>query len=99
MSFFLNKPFRIGRKRQALSLALSQCSGTSPSHSTPEGFRRMLGSRPRVTARWMRACFCSSSSVISFCLGADVAPDTAIGVVEVANDGGLFGEGWKWDRL
>ena len=46
----------------------SQCSGTSPSHSTPEGLRRTLGSRPRVTARWMMACFCSSSSLISFCL-------------------------------
>jgi Type I restriction enzyme R protein N terminus (HSDR_N)/UvrB domain 3 len=50
------------------SLNTSQCSGTSPSHSTPEGLRPTLGSRPRVTARWMMACFCSSSNLISFCL-------------------------------
>ena len=39
--------------------------GTSPNHSMPEGLRRTLGSRPRVTARWMMACFCSLSSSIS----------------------------------
>ena len=44
----------------------SQCSGTSPSHSTPEGLRRTLGSRPRVTARLTTACFSSSSSAMSF---------------------------------
>ena len=43
-----------------------QCSGTSPSHSTPEGLRRTLGSRPRVTAWLMMACFSSSSSAMSF---------------------------------
>ena len=31
--------------------------------------------------------------------GADVAADAAVYVVEVANDGGLFGEGWKWNNL
>ncbi|HEX3529258.1 MAG TPA: hypothetical protein VH988_19550 [Thermoanaerobaculia bacterium] len=28
-------------------------------------------------------------------LGANVAPDTAVGVVEEADDGGLFGKGRK----
>ena len=35
-------------------------------------------------------CFCSSSiRLISFCFGADVAPDAPVGVVEEADDGGL----------
>lgn len=42
--------------------------GTAPSHSTPEGLRRTLGSRPRVTAWLMTACRSSSSSAMSFCL-------------------------------
>ena len=29
-------------------------------------------------------------------LGADVASDAPVRVVEEADDGGLFGEGWKW---
>ena len=29
-------------------------------------------------------------------LGADVAPDAPVGVVEEADDGGLFGERWEW---
>ena len=29
-------------------------------------------------------------------LGADVAPDAPVGVVEEADDGGLFAEGWNW---
>ena len=37
-----------------------------------------------VMAWWMMACFCSSSSVISFCCRADVAPDAPVGVVEEA---------------
>ena len=32
----------------------------------PEGLRGTEGSRPRVTARWMMACFCSLSSAITF---------------------------------
>ena len=31
-------------------------------------------------------------------LGADVAPDAPVGVVEEADDGGLFGEGWNWRK-
>ena len=29
-------------------------------------------------------------------LGVDVAPDAPVGVVEKADDGGLFGERWEW---
>src|ERR1039458_1920229 len=32
----------------------------------PEGLSGAEGSRPRVTARWMMACFCSLSSAITF---------------------------------
>ena len=32
-------------------------------------------------------------------LAADVAADAFVGVVEIADDGGLFGEGWEWDWL
>ena len=31
-------------------------------------------------------------------LGADVALDAPVGVVEEADDGGLFGEGWNWRK-
>ena len=37
------------------SCSTSQCAGISPSHSMPESFIGIVGSRPLVTARVMRA--------------------------------------------
>ena len=45
---------------------ISQGFGMSPSQGMPEGLRGTVASRPRVTTRWMMACFCSLSSAISF---------------------------------
>ena len=34
-----------------------------------------------------------------FLFGADIAPDAPVDMVQEADDGGLLGEGRKWDRL
>jgi hypothetical protein len=46
----------------------------SPSHGTLEGFSGTKGSIPRVTARWMVARFCSSSSAITLCFARIARP-------------------------
>ena len=55
---------------RCLSGITSQCSGISPIQSTPESFIGTLGSRPRVTAFWIRICLRSLRSSICFSLMA-----------------------------
>ena len=50
-----------------------------------------------MTARWITACFCSSSRANQLLLGVDVAPDAPVHMVNVTDNGGLLGEGCKGD--
>ena len=79
-----------------LTAVMFQCSGTSPSHSTPEGLSRALGSRPRVTAWWTSARRSSLQQGDEPLLAGDVALDLLVGVVEEPDNGGLFLG--RWDR-
>ena len=48
-----------------------------------------------MTARWMTACRSSSKQRDELLLGADVATDAVVHVIEVSDDGALFGKGWE----
>ena len=41
---------------------------------------------------WMKGLLLLLQQLDQLLLGADVAPDAPVGVVEIADDGGLFGE-------
>ena len=68
----------------------SQCCGNLAEPRDAGGLSVTFGSRPRVTARWMMACFCSLSSAISFRFARMKLLDAAVRVVEEAHDGGLL---------
>ncbi len=70
-----------------------QCSGIWSSQGMPESLRRTLGSRPRVTARWMMACFCSFSSAMIFLFVRNRPVYPPVHVVQKANDGGIARRG------
>ena len=74
----------------------SQWAGISPNHSTPESFIGALGSRPRVTARVMRAARFSWSSSISrsFFEATSAVKRRRLPVQELGN-GPLLQERWE----
>ena len=59
-------------------VSTSQCAGTSPSHSMPEGFMAARGFKPLVTAWEMTAWRFSFSSSISRCCSATNASIFAV---------------------
>ena len=83
-----------------LSRCSSQRSGTSPSHSTPEGVVGRVGlagadvdpARDGLVDDGLLLLLQQRDQLL---LGADVAPDAPVGVIEEADDSGLFGKRWE----
>ena len=73
----------------------SQCSGTSPSHSTPGGLEADVRVEATGDGAVDDGLLLLLQQLDQLLLGADVAPDPPVHVVEEADDGGLFGEGWE----
>ena len=71
-----------------------QCSGTSPSHSTPESFIGTSGFSPFVTAWLMRACRFSFSNSMRVSYSAMRASMRAVFGVEEGGDGVLLFYRW-----
>ena len=66
----------------------------SPSHSAPEGLRGTSGVKP-LRDRLVDGSLPIFLEQLEESLPAtEVAADAPIGVIEVANDSGLLGEGW-----
>ena len=77
------------------SRCTSQCSGTSPSHSTPEGLRRTLRVEAAGDGAVDDGLLLLLQQLDQLLLGADVAPDPPVHVVEETDDGGLFRKCWQ----
>ena len=71
-------------------MAISQCSGTSPNHSTPEGFQLDAGvqaPRDGLVDQCLPLLLQQGDEPL---LARDVALYLLVGVVEEPDDGGLF---------
>ena len=88
-------PFRLLHSSRAASIL--QCSGTSPSHSMPDGFMGASGFRPLVTAWEMTAWRFSFSSSISRRCFVYQRVDFRRLAVEKVQDGSLLRQWRKRD--